>query len=237
MKTLNERVHLVTGASRGIGRAIARRLWEEGARVEAVARSREPLAELAAECPGVGFHVCDVTRESEVNATVKGVLEKHGRLDALINNAGVGRFGAIEETSYEDLLRVFEVNVGGAFLFTRAVLPAMRSRGDGDIINIASVVGSKGYPRQVAYGASKHALLGLTKSLAVELQPDGVRVRSICPGGVDTDLIAEARPDLDRSTLMRPADIAEIVVFLLAASPTAVVDNINVRRPGSSPWF
>jgi 3-oxoacyl-[acyl-carrier protein] reductase len=113
-------------------------------------------------------------------------------------------------------------------------MSAARTR---DIINISSVVGIKGYALQSAYGASKHAVMGLTKALASELHEHGIRVRAICPGGVDTGLALAARPDLERSSLIRPEDIAEAVVFLLRASDCAVIDTINLRRRDSQPWF
>ncbi len=237
MIDLKDKVCIVTGASRGIGKAIALRLAREGSRVELVARSRAALAELARGQPTLTAHVCDVTVPAEVETTVATILASRGRVDVLVNNAGIGVFGPLESTSYEDFRRVLEVNAGGTFLFAKAVLPAMKMQAAGDIINMSSVVGSKGYPEQTAYGASKHAVLGFTKALAAEVHDQGVRVRSICPGGVDTDMAGQARPDLDRSSLIRPEDVAEAVVYLLTAPPTAVVDNLNLRRRGNAPWF
>lgn len=234
---LEGRVAVVTGASRGIGRAVALRLAREGARVEAVARTEEALRELAGSGERITARRADVAREDAVRDVVQAVLRDRGRIDVLVNNAGLGVFAPIEETSWDDFLRVLRVNAGGTFLFSRAVLPGMKRQRSGEIINISSVVGIKGYPRQTAYGASKHAVMGLTKALAAEVQEHGVRVRSICPGGVDTGLVAQARPDLDRTALMRPEDIADIVLWLLTTSPTAVVDHVQVRRPGSAPWF
>ncbi|MBN1444223.1 MAG: SDR family oxidoreductase [Planctomycetes bacterium] len=237
MESLQDKVAIVTGASRGIGRAVAVRLAREGARVTAVARSRSLLDELAAAESGIRTAVCDVTVESDVQRVVSEVLEREGCVDALVNNAGIGLFRRLEETSYAEFLEVLHTNAGGTFLFSRAVLPAMKARGRGEIINISSVVGARGYPLQTAYGASKHAVLGFTKALAAETAAEGIRVRSICPGGVDTQLGRQARPEVDTSGLIRPEDIADLVLFVLTASPTAVVDNINVRRPGAAPWF
>jgi 3-oxoacyl-[acyl-carrier protein] reductase len=237
MQDLTGRVAIVTGSSRGIGRAIAIRLARDSVLVAAVARSRADLEALAGECPGISPYTCDVTDEPQVEAVVRGVVSRHGRIDILVNNAGVGAFGPLEETTYADFQRLLAVNAGGTFLFTRAALPHMKERGQGDIVNVASVVAHKGYPRQSAYTASKHAVLGLTKAVAAEAHPFGVRVRAVSPGGVDTDLVAKARPDLDRSELIRPEDIAEIVLFLLKLPRTAVIDQVNVRRAGAEPWY
>jgi len=235
--SLDGKVAIITGASRGIGRAIAERLASEGAKLELVARDRARLDALVRELPDAVAHVADVASEDDVERVVRDVLERRGRVDVLINNAGIGVFGPIEKTSWDDFVKVLHVNAGGTFLLSRAVVDPMRRQGAGDILNIASVVGSKGYREQAVYGASKHAVIGLTKALAVELHGTGVRVRAISPGGVATDLIREARPDLSLDGLIRPEDIADIVAFLLTAPATAVIDNVNVRRAGNEPWF
>ena len=128
-----------------------------------------------------------------------------------------------------------ETNAGGTYLCMQAALPHMKAVGDGDIINISSVVGLKGYPDQAAYGASKHAVMGLTRSIATEAAPAGVRVRAVCPGGVDTDLIRQARPDLDPGTLIQADDVAEAVIFMLKMSETGITDFLPIRRRGSEP--
>lgn len=235
--SLEGKVAIVTGASRGIGRAIALRLAREGAQVEAVARDRNALESLENESPAIAPHAGDVGDERDVARIAGDVLGHRGRIDILINNAGIGVFGPIESTSFESFLDVLRVNAGGTFLFSRAVIPAMKRQGAGEILNIASVVASKGYPEQSAYGASKHAVLGLTKALAAELHGTGIRVRSISPGGVATDLIVRARPDLDTAGLIQPEDIADIACFLLTAPSSALIDNVNVRRAASEPWF
>ena len=128
------------------------------------------------------------------------------------------------------------VNLRGTFLCCREAMRLMLPQKAGNIINISSVVGFKGYPNQSAYAASKHAIMGLTKALAVEAQPHGIRVSAVLPGGVDTDLVAESRPDLDRACLIAPEDIAETVLFLLTLSDRAAVDQIFIRRTNSTPF-
>ena len=239
---LRNRVAIVTGASRGIGRAIAVMLGRHGVKVAAAARTEQDLAAVCDEIESLGGESLavrtDVTSEEDVRRLVRTAVERFGKLDIAINNAGIGVFGPIEETATEDWDRVMAVNVRGPFMLCREAVPHLKRNGDiAWIINICSVVGVKGYVNQAAYTASKHALLGMTKVLAQEVEQYGIRVHAICPGGVDTSLVAEARPDLDRSVLMQPDEIAEIVLFLLTRRGNAVVDQVNVRRATSQPWF
>jgi 3-oxoacyl-[acyl-carrier protein] reductase len=242
MTTLNDmrdRIAIVTGASRGIGAAIARALAGEGAQVALVARSADDLEDVRAGIEAAGGTAwavpADMAREDEVRRAVQAAVAHGGRVDILVNCAGIGVFAPLAETTLEDWDRVMAVNARGPFLMCREALPHMSA--GGCIINIASVVGVKGYVRQGAYTASKHALLGMTKVLAQEVQPRGIRVHAVCPGGVDTDMVASARPDLDRSDLMTPDEVADIVLFLIHQPGRAVVDQINVRRATSAPWF
>jgi len=179
-----------------------------------------------------------VTAERDVKRLVRTVVERFGRLDIVINNAGIGVFGPLEKTTTEDWDRVMAVNARGPFMLCREAIPYLKQNRDTAwIINVSSVVGVKGYVNQAAYTASKHALMGMTKVLAHEVKQYGIRVHAICPGGVDTGLVANARPDLDRSILMKPEEIAEIVLFLLTRRGNAVLDQVNVRRATSEPWF
>jgi NAD(P)-dependent dehydrogenase (short-subunit alcohol dehydrogenase family) len=128
------------------------------------------------------------------------------------------------------------VNARAPFILCREAIPYLSRQDVSFIINIASVVATKGYINQSAYGASKHALLGMTKALAKEVQKDGIRVLAINPGGVDTDQLGLSRPDLDRSVLMQPDEVADIVLFLVTRQGNAVIDEVNVRRAASTPW-
>jgi 3-oxoacyl-[acyl-carrier protein] reductase len=239
---LKDRVAIVTGASRGIGRAIAVMLGRHGVKVAVAARTEQDLVALCAEIESVGSKAVaiptDMTSEDDVKRLVRSVVDRFGKLDIVINNAGIGVFGPIEKMATDDWDRVMGVNVRGPFVLCREAVPHLKQDGDiAWIINICSVVGVKGYVNQAAYTASKHALLGMTKVLAQEVQQYGIRVHAICPGGVDTALVAQARPDLNRSILMQPDEIAEIVLFLLTRRGNAVVDQVNVRRATSQPWF
>jgi len=237
---LEGKVALVTGAGRGIGRAICIALGQAGAAVAATARSTEQIEAVASEITDAGGKAiairADIAEESDVCALFDQVNERFGRLDVLVNNAGMGLFGTVEEFSATDFDQVMAVNLRGAFLCCRQAMRAMIPQGSGYIINISSVVGFKGYPNQAAYTAAKHGVMGLTKSLAVEAQRHGIRVSAVLPGGVDTDMVRVARPDLDPSVLMQPEDIARTVMYLLSLSDRAAVDQIYIRRRGSQPF-
>jgi len=237
---LIDEVAIVTGAGRGVGRIIARALARNGARVSLAARTETELKAVQTEIEASGGAAAsfptDISRETDVMALIRNTVEHFGRLDILVNNAGLGVFGPLTETTTNQWDRIMAVNARGPFMLCREAIPWLKLREQSFIININSVVGVKGYVNQSAYSASKHALLGMTKSLAKEVQPDGIRVHTINPGGIDTDMIGHARPDLDRSILMQPEEIADIVLFLVTRQGNAMIDEINVRRASSTPW-
>jgi len=239
-KSLEGNVAIITGASRGIGRIIALTLARNGVRVSLAARTEAQLEAVQAEIKALGGQVAsfptDVSREADVMALMRNTVELFGRLDILVNNAAIGVFGPLAETSTEQWDQIMAINARGPFLTCREAIPYLKQQERSFIINISSVVGVKGYPDQAAYSASKHALMGMTKALAKEVQKDGIRVHAISPGGVDTQLIRQARSDLDTSVLMQPEEIADIVLFLLTREGNAVIDEIHVRRSVSTPW-
>ena len=233
-------IALVTGASRGIGRAISTALAGAGTHVVAVARNARQLDELAAGIAGAGGAAtavaADLAEESQLLEVFAAIDRRFGRLDALVNNAGIGTFGPLADYPTSDLDRLLAVNLRAPFLCCREALKRMIPQHSGYIINIASVVGFKGYINQAAYTASKHGVMGLTKVLAAEAQPHGIRTSVILPGGVDTDLVGDARPDLDRSVLLKPEDIAQTVMYLLSLTERAAIDQIYIRRCNSAPF-
>ncbi len=239
--SLSGQISLVTGASRGIGAAIARALASAGSTILLVARSEPDLRRVQQSIEsegGTALYTCaDAIKEEDVRRVLGEVEQRFGRLDILVNCAGIGVFGPLVETSTCDWDRVMATNARGPFLFCRESVPIMARRSKGCIVNIASVVGVKGYMNQGAYTASKHALMGMTKVLAQEVQPLGIRVHIICPGGVATEMASQARPDLDRSGLITPEEVAEVVLFLVSQRGNAVVDQINLRRANGTPWF
>ncbi len=231
---------LVTGAGRGIGRAIGSALASAGARVFLAARTTDQLESAAREIQQDGGTAVpvptDLSNEEDIRLLFQRISDRTGGLDILVNNAGVGVFGPLAEFSSSDFDRVMRVNTKATFLCCQQAMRLMIPKRKGYIINISSVVGFKGYPNQAAYTASKHAVMGLTKSLAVEAQEHGIRVSAVLPGGVDTKMIAEARPDLDPKILLQPEDIAHTVLYLLSLSDRAAVDQIYIRRRGSQPF-
>ncbi len=222
---------LVTGASRGIGRAIAMKLSEMSYHLVLTGRDEEALAETQSACRLAQTVVADLSIPADVEKLFAGVE----RLDLLVNNAGLGIFKSIEETSLDDWINVQQVNVDGAFLCMQAAMNIMKEQGGGRIINISSVVGVKGYPEQAAYAASKHALLGLTKTAIEEGREANIRVHAVCPGGVATDMVKQSRPDLtDFSAMIQPEDVADAVAYLDRLPPNITVDVIHLRRAASA---
>jgi NAD(P)-dependent dehydrogenase (short-subunit alcohol dehydrogenase family) len=237
MNQLQDRVALITGASRGIGRAVAQACLREGARVAVVATREENLEALRAELNWpVDRVLCigaDVARADEVRNAVRRTLERWGQIDMLVNNAGIYHAASFLDHAPQDFQRLFDVNVFGVMHFMQACLPHMQARRSGSIINIASTAGKWGSRNQSAYNTSKHAVIGLTRCVALEASAHQVTVNAICPGFVQTDMIDElkvqaaqaagasvddfvkallARVPLGR--LMQPAEIAEMAVYL-----------------------
>ena len=233
-------VALVTGGGKGIGRGIALMLADAGARVVVAARTAAGIDAVAAEIVARGGDAialrCDVSQEADVVRLFGEVSDRCGGLDILVNNAGVGVFGPLVQFGADDFDTIMAVNVRGTFLCCRQAMRLMIPRRRGTIINISSVVGFRGYEDQSAYTASKHGVMGLTKSLALEAQQHGIRVSAVLPGGVDTQMIRRSRPDLDASVMMQPEDVANAVEYLLSLSDRAAVDQIYIRRRESRPF-
>lgn len=240
-KQLASKVAIVTGASRGIGRAISVALAQQGATVVLAARAIDKLRETADMVTSAGGRpeivITDLVEEESIKNLVSVTGEKFGRLDILINNAGVTHSAKLQETATKDWDYCFAVNSRAPFLLCREALPLLKKSDPAYIINIASVVGVKGYPLQSAYTASKHAIRGMTMSLAEEFNRSNVRVHLICPGGVDTELLTKVRPDLKKKDLMQPEEIAELVLYLVTHKGKAFIDELHIRRATSVPWF
>lgn len=232
---LGGKTALVTGGGGGIGREIAAQLKAAGANVAICGRNVEKLEAAARSIGGALTLPGDLLDDTYVQSCVDRTVETFGGLDILINNAGVALSKPFAETTIEDFDRVMATNVRAPFLLIRRALPQLR-KARGRVINIASVVAHKGYPLQSAYAASKHALLGLSKSLANELYEDGVRVHVISPGGVYTDMAKVARPDLSPDGLISAAEVADAVMFLLSLDKNAVIDEICLHRQGKAPF-
>ncbi|HUS92912.1 MAG TPA: SDR family oxidoreductase [Phycisphaerae bacterium] len=233
---LKGKVAVVTGAGRGIGREIALALARCGVKVVLAARSAGELEAVAAEVAAHGGEAlacpADVTREGDIRRLLETTVARFGRLDILVNNAAMVIREPLETTSTEHWDEIMALNARAMFLLCREALPLLRRQERSDVVNIGSVLALRGYVNQGAYTASKHAMLGMTKTFAREAQPDGVRFHAIHPGGVDTDM----RPDIERSLLMHAAAVADAVVFVLSLRGNAVIDEITLRRDAATPW-
>ena len=227
MRGLDGKVVLITGAARGVGEATARRLVADGARV-VLGDVIDDLGERVAASLGSAarYEHLDVTLEAEWARVCESIPTTEGRLDVLVNNAGILRFGSLLSTTPETFLEVLRVNELGPFLGMRAAAPLLMAAGGGSIVNVSSTQGIEGYAGLVAYVASKFALRGMTKAVALELASHGVRVNSVHPGGIDTPMLAEAFDTLGtgaeaqaRATnpmgrLARPDEVAALIAFL-----------------------
>ncbi len=231
---MDSKVAIVTGASRGIGKAISLKLAELGYHLVLAARNKEKLEATAkeVEAKGIKAAICasDLSREIGALAVIETALEEFGRIDLLVNNAGMGIFKSLIETTTEEWRRVMNTNLTSAFVTSREAIKIMQRQKSGTIINIASVVGIKGYPNQGAYTASKHGMMGLTKVIAEEGREYNIRAHVICPGGVDTEMVGDARPDIKKAELIKPEDIAELVTYLVNLPPQTTVDMVHIRR-------
>ncbi|MEN8127622.1 MAG: SDR family oxidoreductase [Planctomycetota bacterium] len=241
MKSLDGQIALVTGASRGIGRAVAVSLATQGAHIVAAARNQELLDKLVKDIEQIGHKAAAVTfdlaDESSINTLVEQIKTQFGQLDILVNNAGLTHSALMEETTTADFDRIMAVNTRGPYILTRQCLPLLKRSPQATIVNIASVVGVKGYPKQSAYTASKHALRGWSIALAEELRGSNIRVHVLCPGGVDTDMVSNVRPDIPKDALISPEEIAELVTYCATHKGNAVIDEFRIRRTASGPWF
>ncbi|MFO1326789.1 MAG: SDR family NAD(P)-dependent oxidoreductase [Rubrivivax sp.] len=233
---LHGRRALITGASRGIGRAIAERYAAEGAQLFLNARQPGPVEELATalRARGATVHVqaADVSRRDQVQALVDAAVAALGGVDVLVNNAGIYHVARLVDTTPEDFDRVMQTNLYGAWHVLQIVLRVMQAQGGGRVVNIASTAGKWGSMNQAAYNASKHALVGLTRCAALEMARFGVTVNAICPGFVETDMLAEfsahaalqgvsveqamaaARGRVPLKRFMQPDDVADLAVYL-----------------------
>ena len=204
---LNGKTALITGGGRGIGRAIALEFAHQGARVAVAARTAEQLEQVANEIGnGAIALVCDVSDPESVSRMFGDLRERLGDADILVNNAGVAESATLVNTSDELWHRHLSINLSGTFYCTRAALPAMLKRGWGRVINVASIAGKSGAPYIAAYSASKHGVLGLTRSAALELATTGVTVNAICPGYVDTDMVTRGVDQITAKTGRTPEE-------------------------------
>lgn len=237
---MSDKVALVTGAARGIGLATTKLFLEQGWRVAMADRDGEELTRAAADMRNVGTFAFDVSSAEHVEEMTRGVISRFGRIDALVNNAGVADFGPIEQTDFARWRRVMETNLDGVFLVSQAVLPALKLT-KGAIVNIASISGLRASTLRVAYGTSKAAVIHLTKQQAAELGEYGIRANCVCPGPVRTRLaMAVHSPEIiaayhDAIPLNRygtEQEIGEVITFLCSDKASYVTGQIIAADGG-----
>jgi len=224
------KVAIVTGASRGIGRSVALGLAQDGFAVALVARGREELESLASKLDrraGVGHsvHPADIGDAAAIETTFKEILNRHGRVDALVNNAGIYLPGSLDLRAAE-LEGMLRVNLLAPFLFMRAALPVMKAQASGHVFNIASRAGKVGFSGDGGYVASKFGLVGLSESVYRQFAESGISVTAIGPGGTDTDMAQDAGTPLSAEEMIQPADIVETIRWLLRLTPAARVREV-----------
>lgn len=233
--SLADSVALVTGAGRGIGRAIAIELAGLGMRIGLVARSREELETVAGHIGTAGVaYPADVRHAEQVSALVDSVREQLGPIRVLVNAAGVYHYGLVAEAAEADFDDVVDTNLKGTFLTSRFVLPEMLSAGQGEIINIASIAGKVGTARRAIYCASKFGVVGFTQALAEEVREHGIRATVICPGSTNTRFSPKDMKGKARERMLQPEDLAFTLRMLLTQAPTSFMSEI-IMRPTRKP--
>jgi NAD(P)-dependent dehydrogenase (short-subunit alcohol dehydrogenase family) len=237
-----DRAALVTGASSGIGLAIARMLGEEGHGLTVAGRRPEKLAEAVAQLRDAGFEVEEVAGNMADEADVQRIVAAHrdrwGRLDVLVNNAGVGVGAAVADTVTKRIDMQLDVNVRAIILFYRECAELLRAAGaehrNALVVNTSSLSGKSGQPWLSVYSATKAAVIGWTQAMNKELNGDGIKSVALCPGFVDTAMTQFVREHVSQDQMIRPQDISEAVRFLLHTSPNCVVPEIVFQRPGEA---
>lgn len=222
---------LITGSSRGIGKAIAQKLAELGAAISLCGRDKNALASCQAELSGKGAkvhaQVADVTRSTDVTALVAATEREVGPISILVNNAGMGMFGPVQEKSEQDWDLIMNTNLKSVFLVSKAVAPLMIERKSGDIINISSLAGRNTFAGGGLYCASKWGLMGLTGCMAEDLRVDGIRVSAVCPGSVATGFAG--RGVKNASKALTAADVAHAVAMVVLQGPQSFISEVHLR--------
>ena len=236
LESLTGKVAIITGASRGVGRALALKLAEEGCHVVLAARTTTDLTKVAEEAKAFGVRVlpvtADVSQEVDVQNLVKASIDEFGHVDILVNNAGIGRYGTIEELTVDDYDAMMNTNMRSTFLCTKFVFPEMKKQKSGHILNIASVAGLKGLPNETIYCATKFAQRGFAQALDYEARPLGIRVSSICPGGINTNFAigtgrVEGDPVLEE--FLTDEEVADVALYTLKQPKNSRIMEVAMR--------
>lgn len=233
MQDIKNKVALITGGGRGIGRATAIELAKEGVNIGLVGRTVENLEKVKAELEAYGVKVAvataDVSNLDEITKAVESIKSELGPIDILLNNAGISKFGGFMELTPEEWTNIIDVNLKGVYYTTHAVLPEMIERQTGDIINISSTAGERGGPVTSAYSASKFGVIGLSESLMQEVRKHNIRVSTMTPSTVATEMAAELNlTDGNPEKVMQPEDLAELIVIQLKLDPRVVLKHAGL---------
>lgn len=231
--TLKGKIALITGAGRGIGKAVALTLAREGATVVLAARTKseiESVRDAVQLAGGTALSVpTNITREEEVRGLFGKVRESFGRLDILVNNAGIGKFVSVKNMKLEDFDAMWDLNMRGLFLCTQQALPFMEARKDGVIVNISSLAGKNAFVGGGGYAATKWALMGFSKCLMLEERQFNIRVITVCPGSVDTSFSGHGDDPGRKEKVLSPQDVADTVLSAVNMPARAMVSEIDLR--------
>lgn len=231
--SLENKIAIVTGAGRGIGKATALALAHHRVNVVVTARTQSEIESVARQIEKLGPKslaiAADVSMEEDVEAMVSKVIKKFGTVDILVNNAGIGSFANVADLAVKDFDRMWDVNMRGVFLCARAVIPHMTKRKSGDIINISSLAGRNAFAGGAGYCATKWALIGFARCLMLEVREQNIRVITLCPGSVDTTFGPKDLHLKDTSKIPKAEDIAQVVVDTLSMPRNVMVSEVDIR--------
>lgn len=228
---LKNKVAIITGASKGIGKAAALALSKFGVKTALIARDERLLKSVASNIEREGeecfVYPADLCLEDTIKKFVAATHEKFGHIDILVNNAGIGYFNPVADLSTENWDALFNLNVRSLFLMTRTCLPHLRKAGESVIVNVASLAGKNAFAGGAGYAATKHAVIGFSRCLMLEERKNGVRVLCICPGSVDTSFFASRPKNTDR--ILKPEDVVESIIHMIKLPQRAMVSEIDIR--------
>ncbi len=234
MSLEQKKTALITGASSGIGKATALEFAKAGIDIALVSRTTDKLAKVASEARALGvnskFYPLDLENLETVSENIQNIISDFGNIDILVNNAGIGYTGTLSQTSLSDWQRVIDLNLTSVFQCIMGVLPTMRARGMGTIINVSSIAGKQAFAGWGAYCVSKAGLMALSQALSQEERPHGIRVTAICPGAVNTSIwdTDTVNADFDRSKMLSPEDVAHSILYAAMLPKQAVVDELTL---------
>ena len=240
MNNINGKVIVVTGGGQGLGAAICRTLAQDGAIVIPVDVKAENIQKITQELNGngnrsEGFQM-NVADENNVQQVIQQIMDKYGKIDVVINNAGIDYTLSIEEITYDQFHQVIDVNLCGPFNVSKAVYPHMKQNGEGHIVNIASTAAKRAWPNASAYHASKWGLLGFSHALHSEARKDGIKVTAVVAGGMQTPFILERFPDTPLDVLQDPKNVAETIKYVLCQPKESVIPEVMVVPMKETSW-